>query len=531
MFCIVSILICFVVAPNITKDYTTSFAIEYEEVKKQFKKKKLLRINFCIDAVPQLLYPANETCSINISCTTVAPGIIGNYSNISTVIDYELEAEQSCLDTATAELGSKDGTQMSIHGLAVNVTKTRLVPWCDKIAEIVLAMEPIPDKMPPCTKRNSSAAIEVEILPNYASPKLEFSLTPEAQYRLSHHADPNEFVEEFRLESLPREIMLEQKALRTLYHSANGIHWRQNWDFTNATLCGQYGVVCSTERHVLELNLTANNLTGTVPPIFRHLQQLLLLDLSVNFLFGGIDWTATLPLLNKLRLSHNRFTGTIHPDLFKDNPSLTTFEIESNYIHGAIPITFGLHRNMNVFRISNNRITGSLPPFLCDHIALKVIMASHNRLSGPFPLGFADCDDLEVLILSHNRLSGALPSSLNASRELKILALDHNELEGEVADLRALRRLQIVWLHNNRLSGKVPSFVNKANNTKVQELRCGGNYFECQPQTICTETSPSFTMIRPPTLRTALKSCALCTSMRRRASASLWRTIFVCMSV
>ena len=65
-------------------------------------------------------------------------------------------------------------------------------------------------------------------------------------------------------------------------------------------------------------------------------------------------------------------------------------------------------------------------------------------------------------------------------KEMRVLAMDNNRLYGAAPDLRALRKLEVLWLHNNHLTGKVPeNIVSPQNNTKLQELRCRGNYFEC----------------------------------------------------
>eukprot|EP01083_Nonionella_stella_P150661 480360_1 len=328
------------------------------------------------------------------------------------------------------------------------------------------------------TKEINETIVEVEVLPNDA-PKLEYQLTAEQKYKLEHYADPNEFVEEFTQENVPREIQNEHNALKDFYHSTNGIFWLKNWDFTNGTLCGQYGVSCSDDGYITQLKLVGNNLTGTIPDVFRNLQNMVELDLSRNFLSGSTTFIADLPLLQVLRLNQNQLVGTIHEDIFRYIQPLKVFEIESNYIDGTIPSTFGLQRNLEVFRISNNKISGLLPQYLGRHVALRILMASHNKLRGGFPSSFDDLTELEVLILSHNQIQQAFPSAISQFKRLQILALDNNKLYGTLSDLQALRNLEVLWLQNNKLTGNITTHINETRNKKLQDLRLGGNYFDC----------------------------------------------------
>ena len=75
---------------------------------------------------------------------------------------------------------------------------------------------------------------ELEDLPAYnETDTLEYELTGEQKFGMENYDDPNDFVEEYQEIKLPSEIEKEQTALKTFYHSTNGIYWLKNWDFTN----------------------------------------------------------------------------------------------------------------------------------------------------------------------------------------------------------------------------------------------------------------------------------------------------------
>ena len=205
------------------------------------------------------------------------------------------------------------------------------------------------------------------------------------------------------------------------------------------------------------------------------------MDLSRNFLSGSIDFIANLPLLQILRLNNNEFKGSIHSDIFKYIVPLKIFEIESNYINGTIPSTFGTQINLEIFRISNNNISGFLPQNIANYFSLKILMASHNKLKGALPSSFdALKSNLEVLILSHNNFKQEFPSILTEFHKLQILALDNNEFYGNVSNLKTLRKLEVLWLHNNKFTGNTTNIANKNINKKLQDMRLSGNYFKCE---------------------------------------------------
>jgi len=110
---------------------------------------------------------------------------------------------------------------------------------------------------------------------------------------------------------------IEREALIALYSSTNGASWtnKDNWDETAGTECTWYGVSCSGG-HVSSLNLTGNNLTGTLPAELGNLSDLETLNLNSNQLMGSIPAElGNLGGLKRLNLSSNRLVDYIPADL------------------------------------------------------------------------------------------------------------------------------------------------------------------------------------------------------------------------
>ena len=114
---------------------------------------------------------------------------------------------------------------------------------------------------------------------------------------------------------------LERKALQDLYDSTNGPHWNKwfagnSWDFSNPIVspCDVqwYGVTCSADYHVIQLNLYGSNLFGTISSTIGQLSNLRVLLLHHNLLIGTIpSLIGHLSSLQGLWLNNNQLTGTI----------------------------------------------------------------------------------------------------------------------------------------------------------------------------------------------------------------------------
>ncbi|OAD22095.1 secreted protein containing Leucine-rich repeat protein [Candidatus Thiomargarita nelsonii] len=104
----------------------------------------------------------------------------------------------------------------------------------------------------------------------------------------------------------------ECEALVAFYNSTNGPNWsdKTGWNETN-TPCSWIGVTCS-DGHVTELNLSENQLSGSIPSELGNLSHLTLLGLHENQLTGPIpSELGNLSDLRGLVLSENQLSGSI----------------------------------------------------------------------------------------------------------------------------------------------------------------------------------------------------------------------------
>ncbi|CAN6228500.1 unnamed protein product [Urochloa humidicola] len=229
------------------------------------------------------------------------------------------------------------------------------------------------------------------------------------------------------------------------------------------------------------LDLSMNSLTGGVPPGFgRKFQKLMTLDLSQNGLSGsfpeeigrctmlqrfevhGNGFTGELPgglwLLPDLRViraQNNRFAGRL-PEFPGGESRLEELQLDNNSFSGGVPRSIGEVRTLYRFLASLNDLNGSLPGNICGSPAMSILNISRNALSGAIPAELGRCTRLVSLCLAGNELTGPIPASLGDLPVLTYIDLSSNDLTGGVpAELENLK-LALLNVSYNRLSGRVP---------------------------------------------------------------------------
>ena len=174
--------------------------------------------------------------------------------------------------------------------------------------------------------------------------------------------------------------LADSLALVALYNSTAGPSWIVNWNL-NLPVCTPWtGVEMDNSGYVTTIQLSGNNLTGTLPQEIGDFDRLSSLQLDNNNLSGNITpEIGNLSELTILFLDNNDFTGTI-PSTFGNLGKLEILYLDNNDLSGAIPQSFtnltflqkldifnndfdslpdmsGINIQPNKFRIFNNNFT------------------------------------------------------------------------------------------------------------------------------------------------------------------------------
>ncbi|CAD6335859.1 unnamed protein product [Miscanthus lutarioriparius] len=225
---------------------------------------------------------------------------------------------------------------------------------------------------------------------------------------------------------------------------------------------------CRVFAHTKYLNISSNQIKGSLPMTLELLSSLQMLDLSSNNLTGRLP---KLPQsLRFFKISKNSLSGPF-PRKF-GAPMLTEMVLSANRMNGTIPTYFCQLQYLQVLDLSENLLVGQLP--LCSKredvkrnlkpitesalTQLSVVILYRNNLSGNFPELLQHSPQLTVLDLAHNTFAGELPAWISDKlQDLSYLLLRYNMFSGSIpVQLTELGNLQFLDLANNRISGTIP---------------------------------------------------------------------------
>ncbi|KAF6150701.1 hypothetical protein GIB67_020784 [Kingdonia uniflora] len=118
------------------------------------------------------------------------------------------------------------------------------------------------------------------------------------------------------------------------------------------------GIACSNG-HVIHIVLDGYQLTGSLPPTFlQNITYLSKLSLGNNSILGSLPNLGGLVYLKLIFLSDNKFSGSI-PLEYVNLPKLKRLELQENYLMGNIP-PFD-QPSLTTFNISSNFLEGPIP--------------------------------------------------------------------------------------------------------------------------------------------------------------------------
>jgi hypothetical protein len=205
----------------------------------------------------------------------------------------------------------------------------------------------------------------------------------------------------------PDDPALAQRyILAVLYYQTSGDSWLrctsdgltscEGAAFLSAeSECKWGGIGCDTNGQVTDINLSSNNLAGSLPPEI-----------------------GSLAFLEELL-------------------------IDKNALIGSIPDSFGALASIEFLDMDHNNLTGSIPLELYEARTLRVIDLDHNDLSGVLATEIGQLSDLFFLQLDFTRLSGTVPSELATLPELQYVSLFVTDFSGAIPESLCERGIQI----------------------------------------------------------------------------------------
>ncbi|MFS7956952.1 putative protein kinase RLK-Pelle-LRR-XII-1 family [Helianthus anomalus] len=180
-------------------------------------------------------------------------------------------------------------------------------------------------------------------------------------------------------------------------------------DFSSNMLEGVIPSSLGNCHNLLELYLNDNKLNGEIPTQLLHLSTLSIqLDLSQNNLFGSLPIdVGDLKMLSALDLSDNNLSGNI-PSSLSGCASLSRLSLKGNKFQGMIPTSLVSLKGLVELDISHNNLSGQIPQFLEKLLVLEYLNMSYNDFEGEVPMVGVFSNASAFSILGNSRLCGGL---------------------------------------------------------------------------------------------------------------------------
>ncbi|TYG72094.1 hypothetical protein ES288_D05G452500v1 [Gossypium darwinii] len=162
------------------------------------------------------------------------------------------------------------------------------------------------------------------------------------------------------------------------------------------------------------LDLSSNLISGNLPIPASTINVFLISNNSFNGEVSSLICNAA--FLEILDLSHNNLSGTI-PQCFGNlSNSLLFLNLKKNKFYGTIPPTFAMGCQLSNFNLNGNLLEGPLTPSILNCNGLEVLDLGNNKINDTFPHWLGSLPRLQVLVLKSNQLHGSL--CVNSSKSI-----------------------------------------------------------------------------------------------------------------
>ena len=274
-----------------------------------------------------------------------------------------------------------------------------------------------------------------------------------------------------------KDVSSEINILHDIYSRTGGTNWENNagWDNSNDYCNEFFGVKCDSAGRVTTLDLSYNNLRGSVPQsIFKlkFLRELILSENPVEFSFEAIGEAEK--LINLILDS----TSIYSVEGIGNSKNIQILNLADNDLGGTIPPELYLMTSLKKLNLGYNRFSGQLNNSVMGFmVSLESLQLQHNQFTGHIPAAIGDLVNLQELILAENNFDGTIPDKLNDLTNLKILSIQREGgisgttdiginqgksslpgigLTGPLPAFDKLKNITELYLGVNGLTGEIP---------------------------------------------------------------------------
>ena len=201
----------------------------------------------------------------------------------------------------------------------------------------------------------------------------------------------------------------EKEVLHHIYGNLNGDNWDTAWDISGEDPCDESnypGVKCNDNGHVIEIDLSDNNMAGSISPHVYTLPHLKNLDFSKNRITNAgwdrIDEVVTGDTLvsdvEVIDLTNNLINSVEGVGALKD--SLTGLHMTYNNLKGTMPDELFQLEKLEILAISENALTGEIDARLGGLTDLLELYCYGNKITGSIPTEIGQLTKMQILTVS-----------------------------------------------------------------------------------------------------------------------------------
>ncbi|KAL8102479.1 hypothetical protein AgCh_027106 [Apium graveolens] len=216
--------------------------------------------------------------------------------------------------------------------------------------------------------------------------------------------------------------------------------------------------------------LSGNQFSGKLPDGLWTSLNLTQMMVSRNSFIGQLPDKISSTLL-LLEIDSNKFSGEI-PAGISSWKNLKEFVASNNQFSGSIPEELTSLPLLEKLQLDRNQFTGFLPKNLI-WTYLTMLNLSRNHISGPIPAQLGSLSRLVDLDLSENEFSGTIPSELSRLM-LPSLNLSSNHLTGKIPGEYDNGAFVSSFLNNTDLCSNDPSLGIKTCNSRAKTRESNG---------------------------------------------------------
>ncbi|KAM4113366.1 hypothetical protein ACJW30_05G215600 [Castanea mollissima] len=264
-------------------------------------------------------------------------------------------------------------------------------------------------------------------------------------------------------------------------HLIPGLTSLKHIDLGNNLFDGNIGTMLP---NILNLKLSNNTLSGSLPSSIGNMSLLRAFSVSFNNFFGEVpkELLAGCSNLMTMELSNNNFDGHLLSSDF-NSTMLQALMINDNSFSGAISNELSQWPYLSFLEVSNNNMSGKISTWICNQTSFASfpsLLLGNNYFEGEI---VCETAPFMILDISHNFLSGPLPSW--SSNALRYLNLKENKFSGSIPEaFLNISEIEILDISDNKLSGIIPSAIGKLSNLRILLLR-GNRWNGTIPTQLC----------------------------------------------